>query len=225
MKIDFQKYPLPKRLRHHTSANYYIPYAELKKIPDNYPPLIDKINWSEYFADGESPDILDVGCGKGKLLLDLAEIEPSKNILGIEVRHLITQWLGRVIKGENIPNAAVLWYSVVNGLPFIATGSIEKVLYLFPDPWPKKKHHKRRAFNKPVLNEFHRILRNDGMLYLATDVEQVHEYHLELLDANKGLFEFLLIESDEQWGLPVTNKETFCRAENIPFYRIICYKR
>ncbi len=225
MKINFDKYPLPKRLRHHTSANFYMPVTELKKIPANYPPVTEKINWSEVFANEKSPDILDVGCGKGKLLLDLAEREPNKNILGIEVRHLITQWLDKVIKGEKIPNVGVLWYSVVNALPFIESNSIEKVLYLFPDPWPKKKHHKRRAFNNTVLREFHRILKKDGKLYLATDVEEVHQYHLELLNENKNLFKFELVDNDELWGLPVTNKEKFCRLKNITFYRIICYKQ
>jgi tRNA (guanine-N7-)-methyltransferase len=224
MNIDFKKYPLPKKLRHHTAANLYFPLAELKKRPRYYPPLIDKINWPEYFADGKPPHILDVGCGKGKLLLDLAELNPDKNLLGIEVRKIVTDWLDGVIRGEALPNVAVLWYSVVNGLKFIEDGSIEKVLYLFPDPWPKKKHQKRRAFNKFVLTEFHRVLEPGGKLYLATDVPEVHEYHVETLE-QVGLFEYKIVNDDDKWGLPVTNKETFCRRKDIPFNRIIAVKK
>jgi tRNA (guanine-N(7)-)-methyltransferase len=224
MNIDFKKYPLPKKLRHHTAANLYFPLAELKKRPRYYPPLIDRINWAELFANGEPPDILDVGCGKGKLLLDMAELNPSKNLLGIEVRKVVADWLDGVISEEIIPNVAVLWYSVVNGLNFIESDSMEKILYLFPDPWPKKKHHKRRAFNELVLKEFNRILKPNGQLYLATDVPEVHKYHLELL-GKTALLEFDIIDDDEKWGLPVTNKETFCRKKNISFDRIIAVKK
>lgn len=107
-------------------------------IPKGYPPLIDKIDWSNHFANSQPPDLLDIGCGRGKFLLDMSFRLPQKNILGIEVRPLPVEWLQNVIKGENLPNVSVLRYSVVNGLPFIEDNSIEEVFYLFPDPWPKK---------------------------------------------------------------------------------------
>lgn len=136
--IDFSKYPLPNRMRHHTSPNFYLPASELQIIPKGYPPLIDKIDWSNHFANSQPPDLLDIGCGRGKFLLDMSFRLPQKNILGIEVRPLPVEWLQNVIKGENLPNVSVLRYSVVNGLPFIEDNSIEEVFYLFPDPWPKK---------------------------------------------------------------------------------------
>jgi len=224
MKIDFNKYPQPKKLRHHTAANLYFPLAELKKRPRYYPPLIEQIDWTAHFADGLPPGVLDVGCGKGKLLLDLAESEPKKNFLGIEVRKIVTDWLGGVISGESIPNVSLLWYSVVNGLNFIESESIERILYLFPDPWPKKKHQKRRAFNKSVLSEFHRVLIPGGKLSLASDVPEVHHHHLKMLEAI-GLFDYQIIPKTDSWDLPPTNKETFCIKENIPFERIIAVKK
>jgi len=201
-----------------------MPWAELKEKPNSYPPLIEKIDWSIHFLNGNPPQILDVGCGKGKLLLDCSELSPKQNFLGIEVRKIATDWLGNVIKGEAIPNCSVIWYSVVNGLHFIESGCIESIYYLFPDPWPKKKHHKRRAFNNEVISEFHRVLDITGKLYLATDVPEVHEYHLELLEET-GLFTYSEIQNDEDWGLPITNKESFCRKKDIPFYRLICLRK
>ncbi len=224
MEIDFNKYPLPKKLRHHTAANLYFPLEELKNRPPYYPPLIKKISWQDYFDDGKPPAILDIGCAKGKLLLDLTELKPDKNLLGIEVRKILVDWLDELIRKENIPNAAVIWFSVVNGLPFIESNSIDKILYLFPDPWPKRKHHKRRAFNLPVLQEFYRLLKTDAKLYLATDVEEVHEYHLQLL-RQSDMFDIEIIENDNQWDLPATNKEVFCRRKNIHFDRIIAVKK
>ncbi|HOK14025.1 MAG TPA: tRNA (guanosine(46)-N7)-methyltransferase TrmB [Candidatus Kapabacteria bacterium] len=221
--IDFSKYPLPNRMRHHTSPNFYLPASELQIIPKGYPPLIDKIDWSNHFANSQPPDLLDIGCGRGKFLLDMSFRLPQKNILGIEVRPLPVEWLQNVIKGENLPNVSVLRYSVVNGLPFIEDNSIEEVFYLFPDPWPKKKHIKRRAFNLDFVREVHRILKKQGKLLLATDVPEVHAYHLEILNEFK-LFEIQIIENDADWDYPVTNKEDFCRRVGIPFYRIICVK-
>ena len=86
LSIDFNKYPLPKRKRHHTHPNYYIPANELNVIPSGYPPLITTMDWSTIFVNQQPPDILDIGCGRGFFLLQLAEINKNKNVLGIEVR-------------------------------------------------------------------------------------------------------------------------------------------
>jgi tRNA (guanine-N7-)-methyltransferase len=222
VKIDSKKYPQPKRFRHHTAPNLYFPWEELKDKPEYYPPLYDKLNWSDIFINGGKPNVLDIGCGKGKLLLDHSEMYPSENILGIEVRSQPVDWLNNVIKGEQIPNAAVLWYSVVNGLPFINDGSVDKVLYLFPDPWFKYKHKKRRAFNEKTIGETYRVLKRGGTLYLASDVPEVNDYHKKILD-RFGRFSYTNAD-DNTWKLPITNKEKFCRNNKIDYLRIKCVK-
>lgn len=222
--IDFTKYPLPKRMRHHTSPNVYLPATELKMLPDGYPELIEKLDWSEHFANSKPPTVLDIGCGRAKFLFELSEREIEENLLGIEVRPAPVEWLRNILDNENIPNMSVLRYSVANGLPFIADSSIKKAFYLFPDPWQKKKHVKRRAFNIAFLDEIFRILKDDGRLHLATDVEEIHLYHLETL-SEFAKFDVKLVENDSEWDFPVTNKEKFCRLKDIPFYRLICSKK
>jgi len=232
LNIDFSKYPLPKRLRHHTSPNVYLPAKELKILPDYYPPLIEKINWQEVFGNGLGPNSLDIGCGKGAFLLEYAQNNPNENILGIEVRKLPAEWLKNVIEGEQYANCGVLWYSAANGLPFIEDSSIEKVFYFFPDPWFKTKHKKRRLFSLEFINEIYRILSKNGKLYLSTDVEEVHLYQKSLLEQSNcfdiiDLKEnYILNESDDSfWKLPLTNKEKFCQSKKIPIWRLICKKR
>ncbi len=224
MNIDFKKYPYPERLRHHTTPYNYIPLKELNGLPDYYPPIIEKADWSKIFINAKQPDVLDVGCAKANLLLNYAENNPNSNILGIEVRVQLTEWLENLIKSENIPNAGVIWYTIVNGLDFIEAASISKIFYLFPDPWTKQRHKKRRAYNADTLEEYRKVLKIGGELYLATDIEEVHNDHLKLLNRNGG-FDIEIIESDERWGLPQTNKEKFCRRVSIPFYRIIAHKK
>jgi len=223
MEIDYRKYPLP-RLRHHGSAYLYVPLHQLRVRPPGYPPVPQQLDWGEFFANGMPPENLDVGCGEGGFLVRFALLYPQENILGIEVRKVLAEWLSGVLRGEHIPNAAVLWYSIVNGLPFLQDASVNRIFYLFPDPWPKKRHQKRRALTPFVLQEFARVLRPEGVLYIATDFPALDEYHRQVLDAT-GLFRYEYVATDEQWGLPESDRERACRRNGVPYVRMRCWKR
>jgi tRNA (guanine-N7-)-methyltransferase len=221
-KIDYTKYPVP-RLRHHANPVLYFPLKQHKNRNFSYPPLVEKFEWCELFTNGKPPIYLDVGCGMGKLLIEMALANPKINILGFELRKNAVEWINKVIQGEKISNACVLWYSVVNGFPFIDSGSIEKIFYLFPDPWIKKRHHKRRAFSSELLDEFYRMLSPDGLLYIMTDVPDVDEHHKKVLDKYNG-FSYESA-SEEKWDISIkTNQEEFCLGKKIPFTRIKCRK-
>ena len=224
MNIDYQKHPLPKRLRHHTSPNLYLPIDELKLASDFYPPVYSSIDWKEHFADGKPPNVLDVGCGKGSLLLNYSSNYPDENILGVELRPGPVNWLEKIIQSEQIDNCSVIWYSVVNGLSFIEDNSIAKIIYLFPDPWTKRKHQKRRAFDMDFLKECWRVLRQNGLLFLATDIIKVDVYQKKILKEHNG-YSLKVMDNGEEWELPVSNKEKFCREYNVPFFRTICQKK
>jgi tRNA (guanine-N7-)-methyltransferase len=221
MNIDYQKYPLPKRLRHHTAANLYIPLSELRERPGYYPPLNDKLDWRQLFADGKAPTAIDVGCGKGAFLFESADNHEDTNFLGIEIRKPLVEWLNMICREYRLQNCAAIWHCVANGMPFLADGSVKEVYYLFPDPWPKQKHVKRRVFNDAFLDEISRVLASDGKLFIATDVDEIHDYHTKVL-AKRSDFFFEVLSN--RWDLPVTNKEKFCLANNIEVYMIVCYK-
>jgi tRNA (guanine-N7-)-methyltransferase len=224
-KIDYTKYPLP-RIRHHANPVLYFPLKQHKVKDINYPPLIDidKINWKDIFANGKAPNYIDVGSGFGKFLIETAASEQGKNILGFEVRQGAVEWTNNVIRGENIGNAEALWYSAVNGFPFIKTNSIEKIFYFFPDPWVKKRHHKRRAFSAELLDEFSRVLKNDGLLYIMTDVPEVDEHHRKILTQHND-FSFTYAHKIE-WDLSLkTYQEEFCLSKDIPFIRMLCRRK
>ncbi len=221
--IDFRKYPLP-RIRHHTNPNFYLPKSRLKVDLSFYPPVLETVDWREHFANAQPPNVLDVGCGLGKFLLEYALNFPEDNILGLEVRPFVVQWLQNIIATESIGNAAVFWYSVANGLGFLESESIDKLFYLFPDPWFKKRHFKRRAFTADFVRECARVLKPTGRMYIMTDVPQVDEYHREILDATQVL-EYRYVDETE-WDVPIiTNQEEICRNNQIPYVRMICTKR
>jgi tRNA (guanine-N7-)-methyltransferase len=221
-RIDFSKYPLPKRWRHHVQPNLYFPFNEKNPNLSEYPPLIDKINWEEIFENSKAPNCLDIGCAWSRFLMNYAVQNPNDNILGIEIRKQTIEYAKDVIKNENISNANVIWYSVVNGLKFISDNSIDKAFYFFPDPWFKERHKKRRAFNMDFLNECQRILKKGATLYLQTDILEVHNYQLELL---KEFDKFhLYTPEDSDWNLPRTDKEEECLRKGFDYWRLICRK-
>lgn len=220
MQIKYDQYPYPRKIRHHVGTNLYFPLKELTFVPEYYPPLYDNEDIAQYFLNNKNPDILDIGCGKGKFLLELTNIFPNKNILGFEVRRTLVEWAQKYIQGEQIQNALVLWYSVVNGLSFLNQNSVEKAFYLFPDPWPKKKQQNRRLFSVNFLNDLHRVLSKNGALYLATDCDYVDNHHRVVLETSE-LFNYRVPEPEE-WQFPITNKENFCKKKDIPIFRLIC---
>lgn len=217
------KYPI-SRIRHHADPNVYLPHAQLKIDLNGYPPPIESVDWSRMFANGQPPQMLDIGCALGKFLFRYGHAVPHKNILGMEVRQHAAEWVCEVIEGEKFPNIAALWYSVVNGLDFIEEGSIEKVFYFFPDPWFKKRHHKRRAFSAQFLDAIARVLAPEGILYLMTDVPEVDAYQQEVLREH-GLFAVEHV-AEADWDIPVTtNQEDWSRLKNIPYERYRCRKK
>ena len=224
MPIDYSKYPFDIRIRHHVSPNLYFPYNEefAEKI-DNYPPLINKIDWSKLFFNSKQPDILDIGCGMGKFLLDYSIENKTSNILGIEVRKHPVEWIKQVIEGEKLNNVNVIWYSVVNRLDFIDTESIDKITYFFPDPWFKEKHKKRRAFKMQFIEDCHRILKPNGILYLQTDIEDVNEYQIQLLNEFNKNNQFELYIPTE-WHFPITDKESHCIRKGFKYWRFCARK-
>lgn len=237
--IDTKKYPKP-RSRHHNAANVYFPLNRLEKTPRYYPPIYTKINWSDYYPNGMSPTILDIGCGWGSFMLSYAVNHPEHNILGIEIRQLLTEWINDVIRGESISNAHALWYSLPNGLEFLDDASITEFFSFFPDPWVKKKHHKRRAFTKELIEACIRIAMPNARFFIMTDVPEVADYQMELLREYPafqmeyaefhGMTESswddtlshlsLQNNAPEIWNIPMTDQELFSRRKNIPYLRL-----
>ncbi|MCX7879736.1 MAG: tRNA (guanosine(46)-N7)-methyltransferase TrmB [Ignavibacteria bacterium] len=220
-----KKYPYPgKRHRHHISASIYLPITQLKVLPRNYPPALEKVEWSELFSNGVPPKFLDIGTGKGKFLIEMAFRYPEKNILGFEIKRTTAEWLQNIISTEGIPNAYVLWYNVLNGLEFIYPETIEKIFYLFPDPWPKARHSKRRVLTLETLNEFHRLLIQGGRIYISTDIVEIHRYHIELLESLSNKFYLKEIETSSDWDLPKTNKQVSCERRKKAYFLILAEK-
>ena len=225
MPIDYTKYPFDIRIRHHVSSNLYFPLSQQSiQFIDTYPPLVNNPNWGDYFKNSKAPNILDIGCGMGKFLLDLSFESPNDNLLGIEVRNSPVTWINEVIAGEKLTNVHALWYSVVNRLDFIETESIDKISYFFPDPWFKEKHKKRRAFKIEFIEDCFRVLKKGSILYLQTDIKDVYNHQLKLLNEfNNSNSQFELFVPEE-WDFPKTDQEIHCIKKGFEYWRL-CAKK
>lgn len=221
--INWDKHPLPDRYRHHVSPNMYLPLKDLKITPDGYPPVPKKLDWDERYNNGEPPKYLDIGCGFGRHLMEFANSFTDDNVLGIEIRKQCTDYISSVIQKEELGNCSIIQYSVVNGLQFIDDNSIKKVFYFFPDPWFKKRHQKRRAFDLDFLNNVYRVLEKGGELLLQTDILDVHEYHKNILD-EYGKFSYTEYDHNTKWDLPRTVKQTECDNKGFDYYKIKAIK-
>ena len=223
-EIDWSKYPLP-RVRHHVNSQAYLPASQHHVLQEWYPPVRNSAEWDIWFQNGCQADVLDIGCGRGAFLLRHALAFPELHILGLEVRHILTTWINNVVLGENLKNARAEWYSMANGLDWIAPSSVQYAVYLFPDPWPKQRHNKRRAFSAEFLAMLHRVLVPGGRLWLATDRPEVDDFQRKVL-AGSDLFTVSPHLTDDEWPFPfTTDQQMFCQSKDIPYARYYAERR
>ena len=127
----------------------------------------------------DAPCTLEIGFGNGENLAALARAHPERDYLGVEVHRPGVGRLLLSLERERLANVRVICHDVVEVLERqIAPGSLAEILILFPDPWPKKRHHKRRLIQGHFVALVERALAAGGVLRLATDWQP---YALEML--------------------------------------------
>jgi tRNA (guanine-N7-)-methyltransferase len=132
--------------------------------------------------------ILEIGFGMGDVLTEAATSRPDVDFLGLEVHE---PGLGKVLAAaaaRGLANLRLLRGDAAEVLPStFAAASLDEVWVLFPDPWPKARHHKRRLVQPVFGAELARVLRPGGLLRLATDWEDYGAHMLAVLDAVPAL--------------------------------------
>lgn len=142
---------------------------------------------NQVFPD-QSPLTVEIGFGMGDSLLEMARSQPEQNFLGIEVHRAGVGKLLHGIHQNELGNLKIVCHDAVEVLRHsLETESIDRILILFPDPWHKKKHHKRRLIQPDFVKLLLSKLKPDGRLHLATDWEPYAERMLEVLEAESGL--------------------------------------
>lgn len=131
-----------------------------------------------------APVVLEIGFGNGDSLADMAAADPDSDFIGIEVHRPGVGHLLLRLGEENIGNVRIFCADALEILTrHIPDNSLDRVQLYFPDPWPKKRHHKRRIVNKAFLELISDKLKIGGLFHAATDWEAYAEHMLEALGA------------------------------------------
>ncbi|MEN8856625.1 MAG: tRNA (guanosine(46)-N7)-methyltransferase TrmB [Flavobacteriaceae bacterium] len=183
-----------------------------------------KGKWHSFFKNS-NPIIIELGCGKGEYTIALAEKNPDKNFIGIDIKGA-RFWRGaKTALEEGLSNVAFI-RTQIELVDFIfAKNEVDEIWITFPDPQIKYQRTKHRMTNQEFLKKYHHILKEDGIINLKTDSEFMHGYTLgllhgeghEILHANHNVY-----KND---GAPeeVTSTQTFYEKQYLEVGKPITY--
>ncbi len=199
------------RVRVHQHVNPLSPFYRQEPEP---------LGYNGIFADTSKPLLLDIGCARGRFLLRMAEADPSRNYLGVEIREPLVAEANRLAKEAGLANLhysfcnAMLWLErLLEGLP---KGILEVVTIQFPDPWFKKKHAKRRMVNPEMVETIASHIRPGGLVFVQTDIEFLAEEMFEHFKASGKFSEQTTAENP----FPIkTEREKAVEDKQLPVYR------
>ena len=169
---------------------------------------------------------LEIGSGKGQFLLDMAKNNPSLMFVGIEKNVTCAGFCAKKLVENEITNAKIIFNDAVMVLDSFKNKSINTIFLNFSDPWPKKRHHKRRLTADSFLDRYFSILKDDGRIIFKTDNVELFDDTKEVIETSK----FKAISIDENYDGKdsfdaQTEYEISFRNEGVPIHRMILVKR
>ncbi|MCD8402346.1 tRNA (guanosine(46)-N7)-methyltransferase TrmB [Tenacibaculum finnmarkense] len=185
-----------------------------------------KGKWNTFFKN-DNPIVLELGCGKGEYTIALAEKNPDKNFIGIDIKGA-RFWRGAKTAIENdMQNVAFIRTQIELVDHIFAENEVDEIWITFPDPQIKYQRTKHRMTNTAFLKRYDHILKQDGIMNLKTDSEFMHGYTLgllhgeghEILHANHNVY------VNEGAPEEVTSTQTFYEKQYLEKGKPITYIR
>ena len=191
-----------------TSSKYFV------NNPENY---IGK--WSFYFQNN-NPIYIEIGMGKGQFIIENAKRYPNINFIGIEKYDSILALALKKINTE-LPNLVMLRLDAFN-IDSIFKEEIDTIYLNFSDPWPKKRHAKRRLTSPEFLKKYDLIFKNNNHIVMKTDNKDLFSYSIKTLN-NHGYYinniTFDLEKEKDSLNIMTEYEEKFTKLNN-PIYKI-----
>ena len=128
---------------------------------------------------------IEIGSGKGDFILGMSRLYPDINFIAIEKVESVAGVMAKKIVDNDIKNVLIYPGDIVNLFSSLKDKSIGKIFLNFSDPWPKKKHAKRRLPFIKFLKEYYRLLKDDGELIFKSDNDGLYEFSLEEIKLSK----------------------------------------
>jgi tRNA (guanine-N7-)-methyltransferase len=175
----------------------------------------------------DNPVELEIGIGKGTFLLDVARARTGTNFIGIEYANWYARYAADRLRRHGVTNARVARVEANFFIrEFVADGSLSALHIYFPDPWPKKRHHKRRLIQDSFVPSMKRILVPGGRVNIVTDHEEYFEQIRQVLRASgMTIVEYARPSNVADSEFVGTNFERKYRREGRPFHAIAAEHR
>ena len=159
------------------------PYADAPRLPEG-----DGVDPRALVGAGVSPIEIEIGPGRGGFLFERLAIAPEVRMLGLEIRRKWATIVDNKLRERGLGDRArVLAEDAKSAFPRFPAACARAVYVHFPDPWWKKKHHKRLVVTDGILDEVCRVLVPGGDLFIQTDVSERAEAYAELIGAESRL--------------------------------------
>ena len=169
------------------------------------------------FGDAHRPLEIDVGCGKGAFLVWAGRARPTSNFLGIDRQLARLRRVDRKVLRAGLANVRLIrveaGYCIGKLIP---TGSVSVYHIYFPDPWPKRRHHRRRLFQPELVTDLLRTLGEGGQVNIATDDADYFAHIDELVAQSERL---MRLEAQELPAEATTEFERIFRGAGKPIFR------
>lgn len=173
----------------------------------------------------KEPIYLEIGSGKGQFLLDMAKNSPSLFFVGIERNITCAGFTAKKLVENEVENARLVWDNAEMFLLDVNDNKVNTIFLNFSDPWPKKRHAKRRLTANEFLKTYYRILIKEGKIIIKTDQKDLYDFTLENIQESP----FKLVSCTENYAEldsfdVLTEYEKDFREEGLPIYRIVLQK-
>lgn len=186
-------------------------------------------NWQEIYAKCDRPWHLDIGCARGRFLLEMAQQNLEVNYLGIEIRKQLVKLANQDRDQLGMTNLHYLFSNINSSAPALLESlpknSLQTISVQFPDPWFKNKHHKRRVIQPDLVKILVDYLKEGGEVFLQSDIEEIVVEMCDRFTAHPWLTQ----QHSTTWldtnPFPVaTERELHVLRQNLPVYRVLFRK-
>ncbi len=192
-------------------------------LKEHHEIVIDKIDQNSDFFKKDL--YAEIGSGKGDFILNFSRFHPEYSFLAVERVETVAGMMAKKLVEAQINNVLVFPFDGKILFEQLQDESLNGIFLNFVDPWPKKKHAKRRLTYIDCLNEYYRLLKKGGHLYFKSDNQGLFLFTLEELKKSKFIVESVDDNYDfDEYNDAMSEYEKKFRNLNMPIYRIVLKK-